>query len=132
MEIVKFADAPFYTAADHEQIIARRLQGGAASMADFVAVGHSTFPSGAVIPMGTGDFGKVYVVTEGCPHDRRGRWRAAHPGGRGQRRRRRGRGSRGPQRRCRRGRDDRRDAADPGLNEGLPLRNERQRCTQTS
>ncbi len=66
MDVVKFANAPFYTAPDHEEIVARRLQGGEASAADFVMVGHSSFPDGAVIPMGAGTFGKVYVVTEGA------------------------------------------------------------------
>ena len=66
MEVVKFANAPFYTAPDHEAILARRLQGGEASTADFAMVGHSSFPVGAAIPMGAGDFGKVYVVTEGA------------------------------------------------------------------
>lgn len=66
MEVVRFADAPVYTAPDHEEIVARRLQGGDASTADFVMVGHSSFPAGAVIPIGTGSFGKIYVVTEGA------------------------------------------------------------------
>ncbi len=66
MDVVKFADAPFYTAPDHEDVTARRLQGGAASSADFALVGHSSLPDGAVIPMGAGPIGKVYVVTEGA------------------------------------------------------------------
>ena len=66
MEVVRFADAPFYTAPDHEQVVARRLQGGEASGAGFGLVGHSTLPDGAVIPMGAGTIGKVYVVTEGA------------------------------------------------------------------
>ena len=66
MDVVRFSDAPFYTAPDHEEIVARRLQGGEASTADFAMVGHSSFPVGAVIPMGAGTFGKVYVVTEGA------------------------------------------------------------------
>ena len=65
MDVVKFADAPFYTAPDHDDVVARRLQGGEASTADFVMVGHSTFPAGATVPMGDGPIGKVYVVTEG-------------------------------------------------------------------
>lgn len=65
MDVVRFEDAPFYTAPDHEEIVARRLQGGKASAADFVMVGHSSFPDGAAIPMGAGPFGKIYVVTEG-------------------------------------------------------------------
>lgn len=66
MEIVKFADAPFYTAPDHEDVIARRLQGGQASTADFALVGHSYFRDGAVVPMGAGAIGKVYVIAEGA------------------------------------------------------------------
>ncbi len=66
MDVVKFADAPFYTAPDHQDVTARRLQGGEASTVDFALVGHSTLPPGAVIPMGAGPIGKVYVVTEGA------------------------------------------------------------------
>lgn len=66
MDVVKFADAPFYTAPDHDDVVARRLQGGEASSADFAMVGHSTFPPGAVVPMGAGPTGKVYVATEGA------------------------------------------------------------------
>ena len=66
MEVVRFADAPFYTAPDHDDIVARRLQGGDASAADFVLVGHSTFATGAAAPMGAGPTGKIYVVTEGA------------------------------------------------------------------
>jgi quercetin dioxygenase-like cupin family protein len=66
MDVVKFAEAPLYTAPGHEQVVARRLQGGAASAAAFALVGHTSFPSGAVIPMDTGTFGKVYVITEGA------------------------------------------------------------------
>lgn len=65
MDTVKFADAPFYTAPDHENVVARRLQGGQASSADFALVGHSYFRAGAVVPMGAGTIGKVYVVVEG-------------------------------------------------------------------
>jgi len=65
MEIVKFADAPLYTLPDHEEVVAKRLQGGEASSAKFAMVGHSHFPAGAVVPMGAGPIGKVYVVTEG-------------------------------------------------------------------
>ena len=65
MEVVRFGDAPAYTAPNHEDVAARRLQGGEASTADFVLVGHSSLPAGAVIPMGAGPVGKVYVVTEG-------------------------------------------------------------------
>lgn len=66
MEVVKFEDAPFYTAPDHEDVVARRLQGGVASSTDFALVGHSYFKDGAVVPMGAGAIGKVYVVTEGA------------------------------------------------------------------
>lgn len=65
MQIVRFADAPHYTAPGHEEVLARRLQGGEASSAGFAMVGHSTFPAGSVVPMDTGTFGKIYVVTEG-------------------------------------------------------------------
>ena len=65
MEVVKFANAPIYTAPGHEQIVARRLQGGEASTAAFAMVGHSSFPDQAVVPMDAGSFDKVYVVTEG-------------------------------------------------------------------
>jgi quercetin dioxygenase-like cupin family protein len=65
MEIVKFADAPFYTAPNHEGVTARRLQGGQASTADFAWVGHSEFPAGVTLPMEAGPIGKIYVVTQG-------------------------------------------------------------------
>ena len=66
MEVVRFADAPVYTAPDHEAIVSRRQQGGAASTADFALIGHSTFPPGSTVPMGAGPIGKVYVVTQGA------------------------------------------------------------------
>ena len=65
MEVVRFADAPFYTLPGHEQVVARRLQGGEASAAEFAVVGHSTFPEGATVSMDVGPIGKIYVVTEG-------------------------------------------------------------------
>ncbi len=65
MEVVKFSDAPFYSAPDHDDVVARRLQGGQASSADFVLVGHSLLKDGAVIPMDAAAIGKIYVVTEG-------------------------------------------------------------------
>ena len=65
MDIVRFADAPFYTAPDHDDVVARRLQGGQASTTDFALVGHSYFRDGAVVPMGAGAIGKVYVITDG-------------------------------------------------------------------
>ena len=65
MEIVRFADAPAYAAANHEAVSARRLQGGKASTANFALVGHSHFPDGAVVPMEAGAFDKIYVVVEG-------------------------------------------------------------------
>ena len=65
MDMVRFADAPFYTAPDHEDVVARRLQGGEASTASFVMVGHSTLRDDAVIPMDAAQIGKIYVVTEG-------------------------------------------------------------------
>ena len=66
MEVVTFAQASFYAPPDHEEIVARRLQGGEASTADFATVGHSTFPAGAAIAMGAGSFGRIYVVTQGA------------------------------------------------------------------
>ncbi len=66
MELVRFSDAPLYTAPDHDEVVARRLQGGVASTADFAMVGHSTFRAGAAVPMGAGPIGKVYVVTQGA------------------------------------------------------------------
>jgi quercetin dioxygenase-like cupin family protein len=65
METVKFADAPFYTAPNHEGVIARRLQGAQASTADFAWVGYSEFPPGVTLPMDAGPIGKIYVVTQG-------------------------------------------------------------------
>ena len=66
METVKFEDAPFYSAPDHDDVVARRLQGGQASKADFALIGHSTLIDGALIPMDAAPIGKVYVVTEGA------------------------------------------------------------------
>lgn len=66
MEVVRFSNAPVYTAPGHQEIVARRLQGGEASTAGFVMVGHSSFPDRAVVPMDAGSFDKVYVVTEGA------------------------------------------------------------------
>lgn len=65
MEMVRFSNAPFYTVPDHDDVVARRLQGGQASSADFVLVGHSLLKVGAVIPMDAAAIPKIYVVTEG-------------------------------------------------------------------
>ena len=65
MQVVRFGEAPLYSAPDHDDVVARRLQGGAASSADFVLVGHSAVVAGAVIPMDAAAIGKIYVVTEG-------------------------------------------------------------------
>ena len=65
MEAVRFAEAPLYTLPDHEQVVARRLQGAEASNADFAVIGHSTFPAGAQVAMGAGPIPKIYVVIEG-------------------------------------------------------------------
>lgn len=65
MDVVRFAEAPFYSAPDHDDVVARRLQGGEASGADFALVGHSTFSPGATVPMGAGPIGKIYVVSDG-------------------------------------------------------------------
>ncbi len=66
MDIVRFEDAPAYTAPNHDDVAARRLQGGEASSADFVMVGHSLLRPGAVVPMEAGPAGKIYVVTQGA------------------------------------------------------------------
>ena len=66
MHIVRFEQAPAYTAPDHDDVVARRLQGGEAGGADFVLVGHSTFAAGAGVPMDASPIGKVYVITEGA------------------------------------------------------------------
>ena len=65
MDIVRFADAATYTAPGHDDVTAKRLQGGDASTADFATVGHSSFPPGAFVPMDSGSTGKIYVVTDG-------------------------------------------------------------------
>ena len=65
MELVRFADASAYTAAGHDDVTARRLQGGEATSADFVLVGHSHFPAGAAVPMEAAPVGKIYVVVAG-------------------------------------------------------------------
>ena len=65
MEIVRFAAAAEYTLPDHEQVTAKRLQGGDSSTAGFALVGHSLFPAGAVVPLGTAPIGRIYVVVEG-------------------------------------------------------------------
>ncbi len=66
MEIVRFVDALAYTAANHDEIMARRLQGGEATSADFVLVGHSQFPPGATVPMEAAPIGRIYVVATGA------------------------------------------------------------------
>lgn len=66
MDVTRFSDAPFYTAPDHDDVVSRRLQGGEATPADFVSVGHSMFATGAAVPMAAGPTGKVYVVTDGA------------------------------------------------------------------
>ena len=67
MEVVRFSRAPHYSAPDHDEVVARRLQGGEASPADFVLVGHSTFAPGCGVPMdGGAPIGKVYIVTDGA------------------------------------------------------------------
>jgi quercetin dioxygenase-like cupin family protein len=65
MEVVKFDKAPLYTAPDHDDVIARRLQGGEASSVDFALVGHSTFPPGGGVPMDAAPISKIYIVTDG-------------------------------------------------------------------
>ena len=65
MEIIRFNDAPAYTAPNHGDIMARRLQGGEATGADFVLVGHSQFPPEAIVPLDTASTGRIYVVALG-------------------------------------------------------------------
>ncbi len=65
MDLVRFADAPRYTAPNHEEIVARRLQGGQASTAGFVLVGHSEFPPGAIVPMDAASIDRIYLVARG-------------------------------------------------------------------
>ena len=65
MDIVRFRDAPTYTAPGHDAIVARRLQGGEASSAGLVLVGHSSFPDAAIVPMDAAPADRIYVVTEG-------------------------------------------------------------------
>jgi len=66
METVRFDGAPIYTAPNHDDVVARRLQGGEASGADFVLVGHSSLRDGAFIPLDAAPIGKVYVVLDGA------------------------------------------------------------------
>ncbi|WP_310533323.1 cupin domain-containing protein [Novosphingobium sp.] len=66
MDVVKFADAPFYFPPNHEGVAARRMQGDVASGADFAWVGYSDFPPGVIVPMEAGAIGKIYVVTQGA------------------------------------------------------------------
>ena len=65
MDVVRFQDAPCYAAANHEQVSAKRLQGGDVTKVAFARVGHSHFPPGAVVPMDAMPFERVYVVGEG-------------------------------------------------------------------
>ena len=65
MNIVKFAGSLTYALPQHDGIIMRQLQGGEASSADFVLVGHATFPPCAGVPMGVALAGMVYVVAIG-------------------------------------------------------------------
>jgi quercetin dioxygenase-like cupin family protein len=65
MDIVKFADLPAYSPPEHRDIHLRQLQGGDASNADFVLVGHKTFSPKTRVPMEAAPVGNVYVVAEG-------------------------------------------------------------------
>jgi quercetin dioxygenase-like cupin family protein len=65
MEIIRFVDAPAYTLPNHDDVTARRLQGGEATTADFALVGYSEFPPGAIVPMEAAPIGKIYVVAQG-------------------------------------------------------------------
>ena len=65
MDVMLLAEAPHYTLPDHEDVVARRLQGGEATSLDFAMIGHSVLRPKGVVPLGAGPTGKVYVVTEG-------------------------------------------------------------------
>ena len=65
MELMRFADAPKYALPNHDEVTARRLQGGEATTADFVLVGHSEFPAGATVAMEAAPIGRIYVVAKG-------------------------------------------------------------------
>ena len=66
MHIVRFQQAPAYSAPDHDDVVTRRLQGGEAGGADFALVGHSTFAPGTGVPMDAAPIGKIYVITDGA------------------------------------------------------------------
>ena len=65
MEVTRFEAAPVYTAPGHEEIVARRLQGGEVTSVGFAVVGHSTVPDGATIPMDAGVVDKLYIIVAG-------------------------------------------------------------------
>ena len=65
MDVVRFADAPYYYPPNHDGVTARRLQGDKASSADFAWIGYSDFRPGLFVPMEAGPIAKVYVVTQG-------------------------------------------------------------------
>lgn len=58
MDVVKFANAPFYFRPNHEGVTARRLQGDDASSAS-AWVGYSGFPPSTVVPMEAEPIGKI-------------------------------------------------------------------------
>jgi glyoxylate utilization-related uncharacterized protein len=65
MDIVRLADARAYVAPKHHDMRALRLQGLAASSADFGWVGLSYFLPGGGAEMDAGALGKIYVVLDG-------------------------------------------------------------------
>jgi quercetin dioxygenase-like cupin family protein len=65
MEITRIADAQRYEAPKHFDMRSLRLQGFAASHADFAWLGLSYFLPGGGAEMDAGPLGKIYVVLEG-------------------------------------------------------------------
>ena len=65
MEITRLTDAKTYIAPKHYDMRSLRLQGFAASGADFAWAGLSYFLPGGGAEMDAGPLGKIYVVVEG-------------------------------------------------------------------
>lgn len=65
MQITRLADAQRYEAPKHFDVCSLRLQGFAASAADFASAGLSYFLPGGRAEMDAGTVGKIYVVIEG-------------------------------------------------------------------
>ena len=66
MDIVRFPDPSSHASLEHGDITLRRLQGGEASSADFIVIGHATYPPRARSPREAAPAGRVYVVAEGA------------------------------------------------------------------